>query len=1068
MASNLPAGYNPPSVFTQTSIDFAQPIVYGNNKTVTIIGVADETKSAVAVEMIRGSSSTLDNPIYGYDVSSDVTGTNATFQVRPFPIVDGTGVGRVTKDPTSVTVYVNGEIANVVSVDGAMGLITLQTPPMLNDIVTINYYFKKKDTFISGEDLSSAVPVSAKLTQALTSGANPTTLHLSLTNPGPMSNYISSTGKGVSILFRNTSVGSGVNNAVQGNGTDTLTIDVRNAPVAPATEGTIRTASELVALINTYAFTLSGGQVIASYTGSNLQVDPAVLSATAVGFAGGIGQSSAKVFQVENLPIVDGTNGGITTTTAAHISAYVNSHQVVVKSVDGITGLFTLENPVPEGATLTVDYYTNTYRDTADTLPYKDAISVQQCGFSARGIDFIADSDFVLANDTIHWGNSAVVSSVSTTSTYTPFGPKITTQVYDNKVYLVKTSQGACDGQNIVFTLPSPPMDGAGNGIVTDDPEKIVAYVGVDAYHAYQNGPVAVIRVTGATSQFMLQSAPPANTNVYVTYYESLINDATITLTCVASGPAQIGTYTAVSSKGAVLGYSIDQNVSNADFGLSSLIFPNSGRADLMGVPGYSPQEVITLTFTDSFNYTVTSDLGAAGTHGTGCLNQTYIDALTGVRFTLLDPSSGADLTAFGWTSPVSSPYVFAAGDTITLTGVSSFTTGNFERLFIPGVKMVVSDALGVASGDTAQVATYNKAGNEPNIGDVYYVTYTYAKPASAYDLQVYFSTQEENVYADYGYPSPSNKLALAAWVAFRNGAKVVGLLQVTKDYGLTDASDSKYYAALTKLQTLYPGMSRKPQIIVPLNTSQSFIPYLKKHVETQSSIKMRGECVGFFGFANNTNPSTVISLCQANSSERMVAVYPDGGIITITDNYGNSRDVVVDGSFVAVAVASLYGDPQWDVATPRTRKPLYGFKRLFRRLDPNVLNSVAQAGCTLVEQVGVTTRVRHAITTDPSNVLSVQPSVTFLKDEIQADLRDLLDPFVGKKFLNSVLTDMKSKIVSYLKSKIDSEIIQTYGTITVSRDESDSRIARVQASYIPVGELTYVMCDLLIRSRAE
>jgi hypothetical protein len=256
--------------------------------------------------------------------------------------------------------------------------------------------------------------------------------------------------------------------------------------------------------------------------------------------------------------------------------------------------------------------------------------------------------------------------------------------------------------------------------------------------------------------------------------------------------------------------------------------------------------------------------------------------------------------------------------------------------------------------------------------------------------------------------------------------------------------------------------------MIVPLNTSLSFLNYLKKHVETQSSIKMRGECVGFFGFANNTNPSTAISTCQSMGSDRMVCVYPDGGIVTISDSFGNAKDIVVDGSFVAVATAALFGDPQWDTATPRTHKNIVGFKRLFRRLDPNVMNTVAQSGCTLVEQVGAAFRLRHAVTTDPSNVLSIQPSITFLKDEIQQDIRDLYDPYIGRKFLNSVMIDMKSDLISYFKSKIDSELVQTYANIQVWRDETDARIARVKAAYVPVGELTYIFVDLLLRSRAE
>ncbi len=1093
MASVLPAGYNPPSVFTQTSTEFSQPIIDGGSKILAIIGVSDETKSASAIEVIRGSSSTLDNPIYAEDLSNQVLGTNATFYVEHFPVVDGSGKGRTSKDPSSVTVYVNGEMVNVIALVGATGAVTIQTAPMPGDQVTADYYFKKKDTYVAGEDLSIAVPVAAKVSGLLLNAAGDALLNLSLTNPGTSGNYVvdptdASSYLGVCIQFTN----SGLDDyqAVRQNGTDKLKVDLKKG------DGTYRTAAELAHLINTYAFAKTGGFLKASVTGTPTTVcDATSVSSSWVGFEGGLGQSSAVMFKVANLPIVDGTDGGITTTDPSKIEVYVNGVRASVSSIDGAHGLFTLSSVVAEGASLKVSYYTNTYRDTSDELPNKDVLSVQQCGYSVKGLDFIPDVNFVLDQDMINWGSSVKAFPASTSSDATPFGSNLAlTQLVDNQVFLVQAA-GAADGQNVIFALPAAPVTGSGKGITSDNPLHVTVYVGTNPTTAFTSGPVDVVRLTGSVSQIMLKTPPAVGKSVYASYYESRLTDAAYTLTSVMPGPAEVGAYSVVSSLGTVPSYTVTYvNVSASEIGLTGLVFPHA-QSDIMGIPSKSPAEEITLTFTSATSFKVTSsrtqaqanadglgrtggattpasgsaDMGVVG--ATGYLNQTYIDSTTGVQFTILNAASGVDLTPFGYPEAVSLHYDFAAGDQVTITctlNASLVTGSDHARTEIPGVKLVVKNTLGVSAGDTGTVQTYAKTGDEPNIGDVYYVSYLYAKPASAYDLQVYYSTQEDKVYSAYGYPSATNKLALAAWIAFRNGAKVIGLLQVKKDPGLNEANDAKYAMALAQLQTLYAGMSRKPQIIVPLNTSLNFLPYLKKHVETQSSMKMRGECVGFFGYANNTNPSTVITTCTSMASERMVSVYPDGGIVTLSDSFGNSTDLVVDGSFAAVAVASLFADPQWDTATPRTRKSITGFKRLFRRLDPNVMNSVAQAGCTLLEQVGSTFRLRHAITTDPSNVLSVQPSITFLKDEIQQDIRDLLEPYIGHKFLNSVLTDMRNDLVAYFKSKVDSELLQTYSDIVVARDDSDPRIARVKSAYVPVGELTYVFVDLLIRSRAD
>ena len=1093
---NLPTGYNPPSVLVETNTEFTQPVVYGNSKILAIVGVSDETKFASSVEVIRGSSSALDNPIFGEDQSeqflASATGAYVptyTFSVDHFPIVDGTGRGRVTKDPTSVTVYVNGDIANVVSIDGALGKITLQTPPFPGDQVTVDYFFKKTDTYIASEDLSFVIPSAAKVNAfTLFAPASPTdipaTLALALSNPGTAGNYIDAS-NGVAISFK--AVGSPDSGAISGNGTNHLTIDIKK-------DATVyRTAAELAALINTLAFSKTGGSIIATLTGNGVCDDS--LAGQTFNFEGGAGQASATMFQVKHLPIVDGSNGGVPTTTATDIEVFVNNIKTSVVSVNGSKGLFTLATPVAEGSSLKVNYYTNTYRDTFDELPNKDILSVSQCGYSPKGVDFIPDANFVLDQDTINWGTAVKSYPLSTSNEATPFGSNvITTELVDDSIYLAQAS-GVCDGQNITFSLAATPVDGTGKSVISDDPSSITVYVGPDPVAALMLGPVKVIRLTGSLGQFMLQQPPAANQKVFATYFESRVSDLAYTLTSVLSGPAGVGTFSAVASTGPVPSFKISGTLSG-NFLLhqatGGVVFPH-GESDIMGIPGATPSERITLTFVDSKHFKVTSSrtvaqakidgmgitggvttptdstLGSVGADG--YLNQTFVDSTTGVRFTILDASASYLLSDYGYTELVQSPYSFKAGDQLFIDSSlsSSFSTGVSSLYkFIPGVRMIVKNTMNIPTGDQAQVRTYAKSGDEPSVGDVYYVSYTYAKPETGYDLQVYYSSQEANVYQDYGYPSATNKLALAAWLAFRNGADVIGLLQIKKSSGSTDASDSAYVSALTKLQTLYPGLSRKPQILSPLNCSSSFIPYLKKHVESQSSIKMRGECVGFFGFANNTNPSVVISTCSAIASERMVGVYPDGGIITLSDNFGNTKDIVVDGSMVAVAVAALYADPKWDTATPRTRKPITGFKRLFRRLDPNVQNSVAEAGCTLIEQVGSAFRVRHALTTDPGDVLSIQPSITFLKDEIQQDIRDLLDPFVGKKFTNNVITDMNHSLVAYFKAKIDSEYIQTFSDVAVVRDTSDPRIARVCAAYVPYGELTYVLVDLTIKSKAN
>lgn len=1242
--ANLPTGYNEPQVFVDTQEEQTQPIVDGHSKVVALVGVADEVKIAMGVEVIRGSSSSMDNPVYDLDLSNQVLGTNSEFVVRPAPIVDGAGKGVITDDPSKVQVQINGEDVPVYSVKGATGLIRLVTAPMLGDRVTVSYFFKKKDTLVSNEDLSSQVPTPAKLIVPL-SLTPAVSLSMKLSNPGPAGNLVNTVNGpvGVSLKFVVSTDGSSDPAAVSGSGSDTIVVDLKKE------DGSIRTAAAVQDLINMFGYTQTGGFIKATTIGTaSTVVDPAIAVIAPGGFADGKGQGTAYTYQVEQIPIVDGSNGGRPTTDPSKIEVKVNGIAVPVSEVDGVYGRFTTTNPVDENSSLSITYYTNTYRDTFDELRHKGVIELTQCGYSTRSQDFVNDVDYVLDSDRINWGSAALVSSKKTTPGAVPFGGTnslvpnlITATMKDGEVYLAYCS-GTIDGINNEFLLPTIPVDGTGTGRPTNKPSDLDIYVGLDPWDAFSRPKVNAVRLNAETRKFMLQAPPQPGFKVYATYFESRIDDNDFVLQCSMTGPVGVGRYTVSSTRGAVNKFTnLTHNLLDSPGYAGGRIFWPNLISDLVGQPGASPDETIFITFSadgtkqtqgakaadttlfigsganrgllleqsvagtgtvvkvkafkgvggaDGVNavqvtgtatdYTMeinllksngtvrtyadiitllgdgtaqnpgvgitypslttpkvyaklapqasaltlsdtgmsfnSSEYAVIGTNdfaeltggidpeeyatrfhvtssrtltqaqldqkglsggvkndpsqpeigALGFLNQTYIDASTGVRFTLVNP---ADAQKFGNDNPVDI-YYFKPGHVIQFRSATNeeFTASTIPEVFIPGVHLFVANTLQVPVGDQAQVSTYNRSGKEPSIGDLYYVAYRYQKPESSYEPKTWLATQESDAYAEIGAPSQSNKLALAVWIAFRNGAKALQTIQIKRDPGFFDANEVKYIEALDKLTTLYPGMARKAQIIVPLLASNTFVPYLKKHVESQSSIKMRGNCVGIFGFANGTAPNAVIAVVQGATSERMLAVYPDGGIVTISDAYGNSKDLVVGGEMVAVAYGALFADPQYDDATPRTRKQIVGFKRLFRRLDIPTMNNLAQIGVSLLEQKGSSMVVRHALTTDPSDVLSIQPQITFLKDKIELEISDVCDPYIGRKFLPSTLTDLKTSVISYFRSLVDAELIQTFGEITVSQDKTDPRIAHVKAMYVPVGELSYILVDLTIRSRND
>jgi hypothetical protein len=196
-----------------------------------------------------------------------------------------------------------------------------------------------------------------------------------------------------------------------------------------------------------------------------------------------------------------------------------------------------------------------------------------------------------------------------------------------------------------------------------------------------------------------------------------------------------------------------------------------------------------------------------------------------------------------------------------------------------------------------------------------------------------------------------------------------------------------------------------------------------------------------------------------------MIATYPDGGVTTITDYLGNETEYLVDGSFLAAAVAGRDVSPAFDVATPLTRKPIVGFKRLFRNMDSVTKAQTANSGLTVLEEQSAGILIKFGLTTDLSSVLTRTPSVIRIKDFVQKGTRQILDPFIGQKFLTQKTKEIEQTLGSYLGSLQSAHIITGYTGIKATVDSSDPTIVNVEAFYSPVLPLLWIVITYNLRS---
>jgi hypothetical protein len=1186
--------YAPPGVYTSVIISGAGQPLFTNNRIPVIIGEGQEFFEQDNVELFRGSSSVASPQVVNENISNQVTAITNTLHTTYFPVVTaaavglaggGTGAGTVTNDPSQVQITIDGVPGTVISLVGQTGEFTTQELITPGQNVEISYYFARTDTLITNEDDSDQVPSFATLTiyNNIASPPGGDSMVISTKLPGVTGNLVSLT------IFDDTlssPPGIGVldTQAVSGAGTDHISIDIAEVG------GGKRTLEDIYNLVQAGIPTLDAGYLTATQPAiQSPPIPAATISPTFL--SGGAGPNTNTVFKVEHVPIVDGSGGGVVTTDPSKVTVTVNGTPVTVSAVNGAEGLVTVKNPVAFPSTVTITYYTNTYQNTYDIIPAQNVTSIIEVGLGPNRADFVQDTDYNLGLDSvgnavINWGAGSQTLVGSSTTGFTPFGPtQILTTLVDEKVFL-RTCTGVANGKNLTFTLPDSPVDGSGLGRVTDNPVKIMVFVGTNPVEAlgnyYPGTSERVIQLTGSTGSFTLYNAPGAGNNVYASYYRNTLHDHSYTLTVVNPGIPGQGTYKMKDEVGRILPVvSFDAVHSvvteSGAFNQTDIVWPFA-FPDLYDSPG-EVDETVTLTFqndeytkdanpgaqayllaqgilffsttpgsggdaiTVAFNTTgsygvsvvgnaitfngvtttsqvidlagsgisttfgtVLANLKTAGTIQTaaplnlaggvdpsspepyalrylvtssnpkgsgsggvgtnvGYLDQTYVDEITGLKFTIVNPQDALD---YGYTSLPTPQYNFQPGDTLVFD-VSSETPRVTGTVYVPfstaepnnlvaiaGLHTEVITTFGANAGDTAIINTFAPSANQPSIGEYYYVSFQTEKTAA--DMAITLYTNPSDAYAAYGQPSTINRVSLGIQLMTQNGAQQFGVIQVPKQAGLNVASDADFISAIQTLTTALPGTNQKANVIVPLSVSTTVHQFLSRQLITQATVRNKGEAIGFVGYSTTTSANQASANAVALKNARMIAIgMPAAGVLITNSQTGQQLEYAVDGSFMAAALAGLNANPANDVATTLTNQNLVGFSRLLVQYDDTTMNLMASNGLVVLTNNNGALNVRHYKSTDPSNPITSEPTCTTVTDYVAQQFRADLAQFIGRKLVTGLTTDIQVVCNSRLVSLVNNQIISGYKSLSVVPDPTDPTTVDVTVTFKPMFSLLYI-----------
>jgi len=475
-------------------------------------------------------------------------------------------------------------------------------------------------------------------------------------------------------------------------------------------------------------------------------------------------------------------------------------------------------------------------------------------------------------------------------------------------------------------------------------------------------------------------------------------------------------------------------------------VVAGDGSAGEAGISGFYVTSSDTESGSGTANNSVLND-NDDGLGQDGIIGQTYRDLVTGLTFTLLAREGGSN---------------YPVGETFTLTVSSEVTSdSNLPHNGIPGVELLVTNTLGVGAGDTTVVETYERGGSQPSIGDVYYASYDYSK--TDFDTRLY--TKLKSIQKSFGAISPENPATLAAYLAMLNGAVLVGVKQVQKASGSTQATTTTYRNAVDELEGALPG-NISVDLLVPMRGDDSdLFAYMARHADIQSSIRYKSERTVISGVSAGTQPRDARATAEAVQASRFRMVYPDMVTLKLEDAFNVESEYLVDGTYLGAAMAGAVVNPRRDVASPWTGVKLLGFSQLGRTLDRVEQNTAAVSGITVIEDRPPVLRVRHGLTTDMTNVLTKIPTVIQIADEVQQQSRKTLDRFVGQKFLHGVTSQIEGQLSNTLKLLVEAQIISAYTGVGANVSANDPTVAEVEAAYMPVFPLLYISVVFSLRS---
>jgi len=314
-----------------------------------------------------------------------------------------------------------------------------------------------------------------------------------------------------------------------------------------------------------------------------------------------------------------------------------------------------------------------------------------------------------------------------------------------------------------------------------------------------------------------------------------------------------------------------------------------------------------------------------------------------------------------------------------------------------------------------------------------------------------------------------TSELSLAAKFAFLNGAYQVVCVAVKPASGTapgTPAQDPDYGVAMQLLSDI-------PSIAIVTScrstNKDSTLPDVRAHVYQQSTSRYeRRAILGFDGSTTVVPSSTRITAAQYTDSldvsNRIMLVSPSAFTYYSSEL---AQTITLGGQYMAAALAGM--TVAMSFAMPLTHKYPVGFTGIVAETPPlqdAQLTEESRSGLAVIEyDRRGNIRVRHGVTTDSTDLIPREWSITGQQDALVFRLRDYLDDanLIGQPIYSYTLVNVKASAEAALQSLVRDNLLVDYTGLTVRQLLSNPDVIEISFGWKPAFPLNYIVLTFAI-----